>query len=174
MQSLSKYKHGNNIREHRKQENEGSTENMSLNNEPFMARCTLIDWHPIKLNYYPFMISLNKCIWSCNTTDDLSTKLCVPSKTNDVNVKRFNIITRIHETKTLVKHISCGCKCMVQLAIQIKIRIMINVNASVKNMIHAKKIMDGTVAHVFARMESIWKVLLIFQELCVINYKCYG
>ena len=44
---------------------------------------------------------------------------------------------------------------MVQLAIQIKIRIMINVNASVKNMIHAKKVMDGTVAHVFARMESI-------------------
>ena len=59
MQSLSKYKHGNNIHEHRTQENEGSTQNMSLSNEPFMA--SLIDWHPIKLNYYPFMISLNKC-----------------------------------------------------------------------------------------------------------------
>ena len=35
----------------------------------------------------------------------------VPSKTNDVNVKAFNVITRIIEAKTIVKHISCDCKC---------------------------------------------------------------
>ena len=29
------------------------------------------------------------------------------SKTKDVNVKTFNIITRINEAKTMVKHISC-------------------------------------------------------------------
>ena len=35
----------------------------------------------------------------------------VPSKTKDLNVKVFNLITRKNEVKTLVKHISCDCKC---------------------------------------------------------------
>ena len=45
-----------------------------------------------------------------NAADDLSTKICVPNKT-DKNVKAFNIITRINEAKTMVKDISCDCKC---------------------------------------------------------------
>ena len=32
------------------------------------------------------MISLDKCNRNCNIVDDLSTKVCVPSKTKDVNV----------------------------------------------------------------------------------------
>ena len=31
------------------------------------------------------------------------------SKIKDTNVKAFNMIIRIHEAKTLVKHISCDC-----------------------------------------------------------------
>ena len=33
---------------------------------------------------------------SCHSGNDLSTKICVPSKTKEVNVKVFNIITRIN------------------------------------------------------------------------------
>ena len=40
------------------------------------------------------MISLDKCNGRCNAVDDLSTKMCVPVKTNDVNVKAFNMITK--------------------------------------------------------------------------------
>ena len=43
----------------------------------------LLIW--ILLNYYPHMISLNKCNGSCNVVDDLSTKICVPSKTKDID-----------------------------------------------------------------------------------------
>ena len=68
---------------------------MSLNNEPCMIRPTLIDLNAIELNYFPFMISLDKCKGSCNAVDDLSTKISVPSETNDVNVKVFNMINRI-------------------------------------------------------------------------------
>ena len=32
--------------------------------------------------------------------------MCVPGKTNDVNVKAFNMITKIYEAETLIKHIS--------------------------------------------------------------------
>ena len=38
-------------------------------------------------------------------------RICVLSKTKDVNVKVFNMITRINEVKTMVKHISNDCKC---------------------------------------------------------------
>ena len=57
-----------------------------------MIRPTLIDLNAIELNYFPFMISLDKCQGSCNAVDDLSTKISVPSETNDVNLKVFNMI----------------------------------------------------------------------------------
>ena len=72
---------------------------------------TVIDLNPVELNYYPFMISLDKCSRSCNVVDDLSTKICVPSKTKYVHVKVVNMITRINKAKTKMKHISCDCKC---------------------------------------------------------------
>ena len=37
---------------------------------------TLIDLNPAELNYYPFMISLDKCSGSFNAVDDLSTTIC--------------------------------------------------------------------------------------------------
>ena len=61
----------------------------------------LLIW--IQLNYYPYMIILNKCNGSCNVVDDLSTKICVPNKTKDIDVKVFDMITIIYESKALVK-----------------------------------------------------------------------
>ena len=57
------------------------------------------------------MISLDKCDGICDTFDDLSMKVCVPSKTKDLNVTVFNMVKRMNEPKTLVKNISGGCKC---------------------------------------------------------------
>ena len=57
------------------------------------------------------MISLDKCNISCSAIDDISTKIYVSSGTKDVNIKVFNMITRINEAKTLVKHISFDYKC---------------------------------------------------------------
>ena len=76
-----------------------------------MIRPTLTDLNPVALKNYPLMISLNKCNGSCNSIHDLSTKICVPSKTKDINVKVFNMITNKYESKTMVKHNSCDWKC---------------------------------------------------------------
>ena len=57
---------------------------------------------------YPFMISLNKCIESCNI---LSPKICVPKETKDINVKAFNMITNENDAKAMTEHISCDSKC---------------------------------------------------------------
>ena len=75
-----------------------------------MIRPTLIDLNPAELNYYEFMVSLDKCSGHCNAAADLSTKICVPSKTKVINIKVFNMIIRIDEAKTLIKHISFDCK----------------------------------------------------------------
>ena len=50
-----------------------------------MIRPTLID--SVELKYYPFMTNLDKCSGNCNSVDDLSTKVCVPTKIKDINVK---------------------------------------------------------------------------------------
>ena len=46
-----------------------------------MIRPTLIDLNPVEFNYYPFMISLDKCDGSFNAVDDFSLKVCAPSET---------------------------------------------------------------------------------------------
>ena len=38
-------------------------------------------------------------------------KVCVPNKREDLDLRVFNIITGINESKTLAKHISCKYKC---------------------------------------------------------------
>ena len=87
-----------------------ATKCLSLNDEPCTVRPALIDLDPAGLKYYQFMNSLGKCSGSCNSSNDLSTKRCVPSKTKDINVKAINMITNRIETRTSVKHISCDYK----------------------------------------------------------------
>ena len=50
---------------------------LSLNDEPYVVRTTLIDLNPAELKYYPFMISFDKYSGSCNI---LSPIICVPKK----------------------------------------------------------------------------------------------
>ena len=57
-----------------------ATKSVSLNNEPCTTRLTHIDLSPVELNYCPLLITLDKYNGSFNAVDDLSTKICVPSK----------------------------------------------------------------------------------------------
>ena len=71
-----------------------------------MTRSTFIDLNPVKFNNYPFMISLGKCNGRFNAVDNLSAKVYVSGKTKSINVKVFNMITRINQAKMSVEHIS--------------------------------------------------------------------
>ena len=55
------------------------------------------------LCYDLFMVNLFRCNGSCNTLYNLSNRICVPDKVEDVNVSVFNIITRINKYKILTK-----------------------------------------------------------------------
>ena len=41
----------------------------------------------------------------CITLNDLSSKVCVRNKTQDLNLSLYNMITGTNESKTLKKHI---------------------------------------------------------------------
>ena len=87
----------------------------SLNNQECDNQTALINLRPSEysqeLHYYPFAVKLDRCVGSCNTLNDLSDKVCVPSKTEDLNRHVFNTITGKNESKILTKDISCECKC---------------------------------------------------------------
>ena len=75
---------------------------ISSNNQQCMAQLTLMNLHSNEyiegLCYYPFAVNLDKCLGSCNTLNDLSTKVCVQNKTEDLNLGVFNTITGINES----------------------------------------------------------------------------
>ena len=47
------------------------------------------------MHFYPFAVNLDRCNGSCITIDDLSSRMCVPNKTGEVNLSAFNMIRRI-------------------------------------------------------------------------------
>ena len=83
-----------------------------VSNQKCITQPTLISLHPNEysqeFHYSPFAVKLDRCVGRCNTLNDLSNKVCVPSKTEDLNLSRFNKITGINKLKTLTKHISCN------------------------------------------------------------------
>ena len=73
------------------------TKCVSLSDQKCMIQPTLINLHSNEysqeFHYYPFVVKLDKCVGSCNTLNDLSNKVCVPNKTEDLNLSVFNMIT---------------------------------------------------------------------------------
>ena len=55
-----------------------------LNDELCKVIPTLIYLNPVEFKSYAFIFSLDKCSGSSNSSNDLSTKIYVPSKTKDV------------------------------------------------------------------------------------------
>ena len=92
------------------------TKCLSLYNQQCMIQPILINLHSNEYTqesrYYLFAVNLERCNGSCNVLNDVSSRVCVPNKTEDLNKHVFNMITRINESKVFTKHISCKCECM--------------------------------------------------------------
>ena len=134
---------------------------VSLSNQKCMTQPTLINLHPNEyrqeFHYYSFSVKLDRCVGSCNTLKDLSNKVCIRNKTEDLSLSVFNMITGINESKTSTKHVSCECTCKFdgKNVIQINGGITINVDVSLKKIIYVKKTMFGILLHVTVKIESI-------------------
>ena len=70
---------------------------VSLSNQKCEIQPTIINLHPNEYNqelhYYPFAVKIDRSVGSCNTPNNLSNKVCVPNKTENLKIHVFNIIT---------------------------------------------------------------------------------
>ena len=57
---------------------------MSLNNEQRKTRSALINLNPVELHHYFFMISLDKYHGNCNTLTEISGRIFVTNKTENI------------------------------------------------------------------------------------------
>ena len=61
--------------------------------------------------FHPFTVTVNTCGRSCNIINDPYAQLCVPNKIKNMNVKVFNLMSVVNESRFLVQNESCQCKC---------------------------------------------------------------
>ena len=61
--------------------------------------------------FYPYNVLVNKCSGSCNALDDPMVKMCVPNIIKNVNMKVYNFLMKLNETRNLLRHESCKCVC---------------------------------------------------------------
>ena len=77
------------------------TKCISLSNQKCKTQPTLINLHPNEysqeFHYYPFAVKVDRCVGSSNILNDLSNKVCVPNKTEDLNLSVFNMMTGTNE-----------------------------------------------------------------------------
>ena len=65
------------------------TNRVSLSNQTCKIQPALnnlhLDEYSQELHCYPFTVKLDRCVGSCNDLNDLSNKVCVPNKTEDLD-----------------------------------------------------------------------------------------
>ena len=61
--------------------------------------------------FYPYNVLVNKCSGSCDTLDDPMAKMCVPDIIKRANMKVYNFLMRLNETRNALWHESCKCVC---------------------------------------------------------------
>ena len=67
--------------------------------------------------FYPYNIKVNKCDGSYNNFNNPYNKLCVPDIVKNLNLKVFNLMSRITETRQIIWHEICKCVCRLMLAV---------------------------------------------------------
>ena len=122
-----------------------------------MIQRTLIDWHPNEYSQEFHNYTLDRCVGSCNTLNDLSNKIQVTNKTEDLNLSFFSMITGISEWGTLTKHVACECKCRFDGG-KCNSDQWWNYNkcrCELRNIIYMKNIMFRILLHVVVKMVNI-------------------
>ena len=80
---------------------------ISMNNQACKVRPEIINVNTNESVFYPFSIKTSKCSGSCNNINDPYAKMCVPDVIKNLNVKVFNLISRINETRHKDCHETC-------------------------------------------------------------------
>ena len=86
---------------------------LSVINRECMPRSKILDANEGigEALFYPYNVLVNKCSGSCYTLDDPMAKLCVPNIIKGVNMKVYNFLMRLNETRNVLWHESCKRVC---------------------------------------------------------------
>ena len=75
---------------------------LSVSNQECMPRPKKLDVNEGVGEACLFNVLVNKCSGSCNTLDNPKAKLCVPNIINRVNMKVYNFLMRLNETRICI------------------------------------------------------------------------
>ena len=86
---------------------------LSVINQKCMSRRKMLDVNEGigEALFYPYNVLVNKCSRSCNTLDNPMSKICVPKLIKNVNIKVYNFLMMLNETRNVLWHESCKCVC---------------------------------------------------------------
>ena len=52
--------------------------------------------------FYPYNVLVNKCSGSCDTLDNPMAKMCIPNIIKRINMKVYNFLMRLNETRSVL------------------------------------------------------------------------
>ena len=86
---------------------------LSVTNQKYMPRPKIFDINEGvgEALFYLYSVLVNKCSDNCDTLNDPMAKLCVPNVIENVNMKVYNFLMRLNETRNVLWHESCKCVC---------------------------------------------------------------
>ena len=84
---------------------------ISMNNQECKARPQIVKVNSKQSAFFPFSIKTNKCSGSCDNTNNLYAKFCVPDVAKNLNVRALNVISRTNKTRHIEWHETFKCEC---------------------------------------------------------------
>ena len=84
--------------------NANSLSCISMNNQECKTRPQVVNVNSNNPIFYPFSIKTSKCNGTCNNINNPYAKTCVLDVIKDLNVKIFNLMSRINETRFIEWH----------------------------------------------------------------------
>ena len=88
-----------------------------MNNPECKIRTEVININSNEPAFNPYSILINKCRDSCNNINDPYAKVFFPDVVKNMNIKVFNPISRINETRHISWHETCKCKCRLDASV---------------------------------------------------------
>ena len=104
-----------------------------MKNQECKVRPEIVNVNSNNPIFYPFSIKINKCNGNCNNINDPYARICVPDIVKNLNVKVFNLMALINETRHMKWSESCICRLEILFVIVNNDGIKINVDVNVKN-----------------------------------------
>ena len=74
---------------------------ISMNNEESKIRPQIVNVNGHDPVFFPFSIKTSKCCGSCNNINNPCAKLCVTDVVKSLNVKVFNLVSGMNETRRI-------------------------------------------------------------------------